>query len=56
MSVVMIVGTPYRAIHLSIRSRATVSVEIFLIGIASGHRVYLSTTVNRYVYSCDGGR
>ena len=54
--VVMIVGASYRSIHLSIRERATASFEIFLISIVFGHRVYLSSTGNRYVCSREGGR
>ena len=51
----MILATPYRVIHLSMMERATVYVEIFFIVITSGYRVNPSTTVNKYVYSCDGG-
>ena len=49
-------GTPNLATQLWINARATVFVSMFLIGMASGHRVKRSTMVRRYVYSWDSGR
>ena len=45
LSVLMVEGTPNRAIQLLVKARATVSAVMSTIGMASGHRVNLSMQV-----------
>ena len=51
----MRLGTPKREIQLFTNISTTVSAFIFRIGNASGHRVFLSIIVSRYVYPREGG-
>ena len=55
-SVMIVVGTPNRAIQLVINAFVTVSAVMSCIGIASGHRVYRSMAVRQYVNPSDDGR
>ena len=54
-SVVIVDGTPNRAIQPDKKALATVEAEMSLIGIASDHRVKRSMHVSRYVKPLDGG-
>ena len=53
---VIVEGTPNRAIQPSTKACATASAVIVVIGMGSGHRVNLSIHVSRYPNPSEGGR
>ena len=53
---VIVEGTPNRAIQQCTKACATASAVIVVIGMASGHHVRLSIHVSRYLNPSEGGR